>query len=611
MSKLLPTLICSTALALSSSVQAQTQIPAFPGAEGFGAYSQGGRGGSVIYVTNLNDSGPGSFRDAAEQSGPRVVVFKVSGNIDVSSSIKIEDPYITIAGQTAPGDGITLRNNNNSSSTLKVMTHDVIIQHIRVRPGPGGEADGLEFKTPNAHDIIIDHSSFSWGIDENISFYTGDANNKIQNVTIQNSIIADALNCSTHSKGCHSKGLLAYYSDNVSILRNLFANNAARNPAIFSGNNEVSNNVIYNWGGSAVKLEGRHGNVQMNFEGNYLEPGADSDLSENGVQVKTSGVHMYLKNNYASHSRPDNSYAEDAIVNYRVPATVSPNRYPFPAVRITTPQEAYDEVLDNSGATLPKRDSIDTNIIAGVRNKTGTIIDSPADVGGYPNMSTYDVPLDSDNDGMPDDWEDANGLDKLNAADNSLDADGNGYTNIEEYLHSLSGVSGAAFFDSDDAMIVYDENGNGGESVTITANVPNNYVTYEWKKGSNVLSNSTTLNKWFAVGDHDLVFTATDTYGTQNSDDILLKIVPPNYVIVDAGDDLNVSDENGNGGESVTITATASNNAVSYEWKKGSQVIGSNLVLNKWFAVGTHQLTFSAQNADGDTYTDEMTLTIY
>ena len=415
---------------------ASTQLPAFPGAEGFGAATPGGRGGTVIEVTNLNDDGEGSLRAACEASGPRIVVFRVSGTIDLQSTIKVTSPYLTIAGQSAPGGGICLRSEGTTTMTLK--THDVVLRYLRIRPGPGGESDGLAIQTQEAHDIIVDHCSITWGVDESASMYTGDEDEKIKNVTFQWCIISDALDCSTHSEGCHSKGLLLQYCDKLSVHHNLFANNGARNPMILSGEIDVVNNVVYNWGGSAVKIENRHGDVFMNYVKNYLAPGEDSDQSENGIQVKTSGIFMYLNDNLAEHVRPDNSFPEDAIVNYRVAGEpLVATRYDYPSVTTTTASQAYEDVLAYSGATLPTRDAADQRTVQGVRDRTGRIIDDPSEVGGYPALATVPPPADADADGMPDRWEIDNDLDPDDASDASLDANGDGYTNVEEYLNAL------------------------------------------------------------------------------------------------------------------------------------------------------------------------------
>ena len=451
---------------------------AFPGAEGFGATTPGGRGGAVIQVTNLNDSGAGSLRAACEASGPRIVVFSVSGTIDLQSTIKVTSPYLTIAGQSAPGGGICLKSNGTTTLTLK--THDIVLRYLRIRPGPGGESDGLAIQTEEAHDIMIDHCSITWGVDESASIYTGDQNKRVKNITYQWCIISDALDCSTHDEGCHSKGLLLQYCDKVSVHHTLFANNGARNPMILSGEIDVVNNVVYNWGGSAVKIENRHGDVLMNYVKNYLVPGEDSDMSENGIQVKTSGIFMYLKDNIAEHVRPNNNYPEDAIVNYRATGeSLITSRYNYPPVTTTSAAQAYDDVLDYSGATLPKRDAADQQTVQGVRDRTGRIIDDPSEVGGYPVLNATTPPTDTDADGMPDAWETGNGLNANDAADALQDADGDGYTNVEEYLNELvdeplpatdcNGDAGGAAYSDDCGACVGGNTGMSACALTLQA----------------------------------------------------------------------------------------------------------------------------------------------
>ncbi len=253
-------------------------IPAFPGAEGFGANALGGRGGDVIEVTNLNDDGPGSLRAAINSEGPRIVVFRTGGTIELQSTLEIINPFITIAGQTAPGGGITLKNRSSSKGTLFVRTHDVVIRNLRSRPGPPAErssnGDAIEILGPDAYNIIIDHCSFSWAIDEVVSTWYA-----AHNITIQWSIIAEGLNCSKHEKGCHSMGMLlgSEGSGNISIHHNLFAHNHQRNPFIkTSGLVDVVNNVIYNpWGTPSVATDD-FGEVQVNYIANYFKRGADT-----------------------------------------------------------------------------------------------------------------------------------------------------------------------------------------------------------------------------------------------------------------------------------------------------------------------------------------------
>ena len=208
----------------------QQELRAFPGAAGFGANALGGRGGRALMVTNLNDSGPGSLRAAIEAEGPRTVIFRVAGTIELKTRIDIANPYITIAGQTAPGGGITLKiDPNYTRSPLRILTHDVILRYIRSRPGPStAESDILDALTiPSGHDIIVDHCSFSWATDEVVNTW-----NDVHDITIQWSIISEGLNDSTHPKGPHSKGMLigSEGAERISVHHNLFAHNRKRNP---------------------------------------------------------------------------------------------------------------------------------------------------------------------------------------------------------------------------------------------------------------------------------------------------------------------------------------------------------------------------------------------
>ncbi|MEM7034013.1 MAG: pectate lyase, partial [Chloroflexota bacterium] len=252
----------SSSLAIASEPK---KIPAFPGAEGGGAWSLGGRGGRVIEVTNLKDSGSGSLRAALEASGPRIVVFRVGGTIELKELIIIRNPYLTIAGQTAPGDGITLKDNG-----IRIMTHNVIVRYMRFRPGDDSKAEGIDVdginitnrpddkndKDAMVHDIILDHVSVSWAIDKNIGVWNSRPEiNEIENITIQWSIISEGLANNRHYEGEHSKGvLIGEYSNNVSMHHNLFAHNTARNPKVKGGSAEVINNVVYNSADAGVTV---------------------------------------------------------------------------------------------------------------------------------------------------------------------------------------------------------------------------------------------------------------------------------------------------------------------------------------------------------------------
>ena len=250
----------SIALALLLAFPALAQLPAFPGAEGFGATTPGGRGGKVLIVSNLNDSGRGSLRAAIETEGPRIIVFRVAGIIDLKSPIRVTQPFVTVAGHSAPGGGITLRGHG-----ISVNTHDVVIRYLRSRPGDisGTEVDGLSIGGASAN-VVIDHCSVSWSVDENLS-----PSGAIRDVTVQWSIISEGLNRSVHAKGAHGYGSLTRASGGLTLHHNLWAHNASRNPRLGCNYGrppfprfDVRNNVIYNAGGPNVAGD--------TFEANYI-----------------------------------------------------------------------------------------------------------------------------------------------------------------------------------------------------------------------------------------------------------------------------------------------------------------------------------------------------
>jgi hypothetical protein len=411
-------------------------LPAFPGAEGFGAETVGGRGGKIIEVTNLNDSGAGSFRAALEASGKRIVVFRVAGTIEIKSKIYVKNPFLTVAGQTAPGDGITIKNaSSNSKSPLQISTHDVVLRYLRVRPGPspidGGNLDATDLGD-SAYNVVIDHCSFSWATDE--VFTAGGAHD----FTIQWSIIAEGLNNSTHPEGAHSKGLhfREGNSNNISAHHNLLAHNYDRNPNInSSGVVDWVNNVVYNasrW----TEVKDKFGEPKVNVVGNYYKKGPSSDSKGYEVFYYNSAGRqpkVYVKGNIGFHRQSDN-LAENLIVRDDSRWMIVNSRFSVPPVTTVSAAEAYDSVLKNAGAILPVRDAHDAGIVSDVKNGTGAIIDDPSDVGGWLVMASGTSPADNDKDGMPNTWEQQYGF-NANADDGALDADKDGYTNVEEYLN--------------------------------------------------------------------------------------------------------------------------------------------------------------------------------
>jgi len=423
-------------------------LPVFPGAEGFGTDTPAGRGGKVIEVTTLADDGPGSLRAALNDPEPRIIVFRVGGTIELKDGLFIAHPFVTVAGQTAPGGGICIKN-----AGLAILTHDVLIQHIRIRPGNEGDVTpedndavqilGNRGDAAGAHHVVIDHISMSWSEDETISTWYG-----AHDVTISWSIISEALNRSRHRKKTHSAGLLiGDGSYNVSVHHCLLAHIDSRNPLISKGGtHDFVNNVVYNWGVLGAEVTDYDSNSFLNFVANVFLPGPSTQSApyEILIDLEPGTPKIYVKDNIGPR-RHDSSVDDWAVVKYgwdqqpRAPEQYRSNSpFAVPPVTTTSADDAFEQVLASSGATMPVRDGVDARIAGDVRNKTGAIIDSPAQVGGYPQLAPGTPPSDSDHDSMPDDWEKQKGLDPNNSADANNDLDGDGYTNIEQYLHSLS-----------------------------------------------------------------------------------------------------------------------------------------------------------------------------
>ncbi len=477
----------------------QAKIPAFPGAEGGGMYTAGGRGGKVLVVTNLNDDGPGSFRWACEQGGARIIVFNVSGIIWLKTPIILRAPYVTIAGQTAPGDGVCI-----AGQSFQVNTHDVIVRHMRFRRG----ATNVWYREDSfggnpVGNIMIDHCSCEWGLDENISFYRhmfdmGDGKPSRKeptvNVTIQNTISAKGLDTYNHAFGSTIGG------ENTTFMRNLWADNTGRNPSIgWGGVFNFVNNVIYNWVHRTA--DGGEFSTMSNFINNYYKPGPltpkDSPVGYRIVKSESRSQKLFP---YAQYGRvyaignimegnervtKDNwdggiqTSDKDGKLNPDELALMKSNE-PFPMAHMTIlpSEKTFDYVLENVGATLPTRDIVDERIINEVRtgeayyvkklpkdnpygdhwgmrdrskNEDGLfkyrrlpkdsykkgIITDPRQMGGYPEYKG-EPRVDTDGDGMPDDWEIANGLNPNDPSDANGDCTGDGYTNIEKYINGIS-----------------------------------------------------------------------------------------------------------------------------------------------------------------------------
>lgn len=422
--------------------QLAAQPRAFPGAEGFGAYAKGGRGGEVLHVTNLNDEGKGSLRWAIEQEGPRTVIFEVSGTIVLENDLSIENPYITIAGQTAPGDGIALRD-----GVLEIKTHDVVVRYLRVRLGDQGDG-GDAISIQSGHDIIVDHCSASWSTDEVLS--ASAAEPELTDVTVQWCFITEALNPENHGFGSLIRGT---GGARYSFHHNLYAHNRGRNPrpGNYDRNSheedpeglllDFRNNVIYNWGGDHAGYNADSKSVtKLNYVGNFLIPGSNSENTGIAYETGSPFNRAYFFDNYYDFEKPENPWRlvefDDDWSQQQIKAYKQNQPFPNGPIKTDAPLEAFEEVLAHGGASLPTRDAVDERIVSDVKNRTGTIIDSQNEVGGLPELKSAPAPADTDRDGTPDQWERAKGLNPHDASDrNDLAADG--YTMLEKYLNSL------------------------------------------------------------------------------------------------------------------------------------------------------------------------------
>jgi len=457
----------------------KANIPAFPGAEGGGAYTPGGRGGKIFVVTSLEDSGPGTLREACEAGGARTIVFNVAGIIRLNTPISIRAPYVTIAGQTAPGDGVVI-----AGETFAIDTHDVIVRHMRFRRGEtdvtrrddalGGDPMG---------NIIIDHCSVSWGLDENLSMYRNmfrpnerSDRQKLPsaNITIQNTISSEGLDTYNHAFGSTIGGL------NSSFLRNLWANNVGRNPSVgMHGDFTFVNNVLFNWWNRSV--DGGDFRSMFNIINNYYKPGPitpESDVRHRIIKPesgylepktfgrvyasgnKVVGNEEVSKDNWSGGVQLGGMSSEEEKEHFAYMKQDEPFR--VAKYNVMPADEAYEWVLDYVGAILPRRDPVDERIINQVKTgeinypdglevDTGSefikrrldhdsykkgIITDISQVGGYPTYEGKPY-VDSDNDGIPDAWEKMYGLDPNDPSDANKDMNGDGYTNIEKYFNGI------------------------------------------------------------------------------------------------------------------------------------------------------------------------------
>ena len=466
----------NVALLLSVAIAgtAQDKLLAFPGAEGGGCYVTGGRGGKVYHVTTLEDDAknPGSLRYAVDQKGPRTIVFDVAGTIELKSDLVVNNGDLTIAGQTAPGDGICLRN-----YCFHIKTDNVIVRYIRSRLGDDSGAETDAAWARNQKDIIVDHCSFSWSVDETASFYG------VENFTMQWCYITESLAASTHVKGAHGYGGL-WGGNKASYHHNLLAHHYSRTPRLV-GNDEfpekclidMRNNVIYNWGPVLGCYGG--GGGSYNFVNNYYKPGpATNEKPAIAGRITQAGVDdtffehgvFYLSGNRFDYTSPylgskaqQNAKASDEdnyeglhIVESEYATKddyIADREFVVRPTTTHTAEIAYEKVLRYGGCCL-RRDAVDERVAIDVRTggysfvsgdkgsngSTGGLIDAPEDVGGYVEYTATELEmrnkLDSDGDGIPDNWEDMYGLDSADPSD-ALTTHKSGYSWFEYYLSTL------------------------------------------------------------------------------------------------------------------------------------------------------------------------------
>ncbi len=480
------------------------QMPAFPGAEGGGRYVTGGRGGKVYHVTNLNDSGEGSLRWALEKSGARTIVFDVAGTIELACDLVVTNGNVTIAGQTAPGDGICLRN-----YALHFRCDNVICRYIRSRLGEesGAETDACWGR--GQKDIILDHCSFSWSVDETASFYD------MTNFTMQWCYVNESLANATHVKGAHGYGGL-WGGWNASYHHNMLAHHYSRTPRWVvqtDGSVDFRNNVTYNWG-PVLGCYGAQGG-KYNIVGNYYKPGpATNGKPQIAGRIVSCGVvddeslevaSYYLTGNRFDYSSPylgssainnakasdlDNTKGLHHDSRVALKDHLSDSEHYFPHTTTHTAETALSKVLEYGGCAL-RRDAIDERVANDVsaggytyangatqasNGSTGGLIDAPEDVGGYESYTCTTTEKihkkDTDGDGIPDRWEESMGLDPKDASD-ALQLHASGYSWLEYYLNSLvscitrycsdegtiSGINEIAADDKDDAAWTFTADG--------------------------------------------------------------------------------------------------------------------------------------------------------
>jgi pectate lyase len=420
----------------SSGTYSPNCIPAFPGAEGWGRCVTGGRGGQIVYVTNLNDSGPGSWRAAATLNRPRIIIFKTGGTIRLRPRKVDIAPNATIFGQTAPGDGILI------TGAVTAVGENVIIRGMRFRPGDppnAEEADGWDALKVRNDDVIIDRTSIGWGSDGALDITQKSNGGPVNNLTVQWSIISETLNCSKHPKGCHSYATL--WGDNMrntTLHHNLWNHNGARNPLVKGDhrqfefiNNVTTRNLSLGWNPSMLKSVSNDAKQVGHVIGNWIKPSKGIAIGDSPWGNRyPSNSKIYISGNVSESGR-----ASDVVIGNKAFNNIVSNKPLFSPTGVTTQSanQAQRLVLQHAGATVPRRDAADKRA---VNISSFRLIDSVSEVGGIPRFATGSYPTDSDKDGIPNSWETARGLNPNNAAD-ATRLSPNKYMWIEEYANSL------------------------------------------------------------------------------------------------------------------------------------------------------------------------------
>ena len=628
------------ALVLVVAPAAFGQTLAFPGAEGFGRFATGGRGGEVYVVTNLNDSGPGSLRAGVttRKAGvPRTVVFAVSGTIYLQSTLRITQGNLTIAGQTAPGDGICLAQRMLDISN----SSNVIIRFLRARLGDVAGVETDAFTSRYASNVIIDHCSFSWSVDETASAYDN------TNFTMQWCFITESLRDSVHSKGAHGYGAI-WGGLGASFHHNLLAHHDSRNPR-FNGARthgtanelvDMRNNVIYNWrGNSTYGGEPTDAGLpsRQNMVNNYYKNGPASSTgtsryrilepSENIVAPAGSTFGLfYVAGNHTSANptvSADNwAGGVQAVTAAEIALLRAPAAFATAPVSTQTALQAYPLVLAYGGCRLPTRDPLDIRIVGEVSNGTAThrgskgnlpgIIDSQTDVGGWPVLASTPAPTDTDQDGMPDGWESARGLNPALASDRNLVDAATGYTQLELYLNELAAPAFPAPVISAQPQSRSIDVG-ASATLSVTATGPG-VLTYQWYRGVTLLPGAIASNHLINAaapadaGEYTVV--VKNDYGSLRSAPATVTLVSQAPAIVASPVSLSVA-----AGQDAVFTVVASGSApLAYQWYRGDTLLSgqtdATLVLPAVSGAATGSYHVVVSNPQGSATSDPATLTV-